>query len=128
MINMKYTAFGEFFRILRLKHREILNDAKEFLGVSCAYISSVECGRRPIPDGWKEKIIEHYRLDANGILELEKAIDESKDNIKIDLASATNLQKMVAIQFQRSFDDVDDDMAKKILKILEGKGKSGLQD
>lgn len=43
---MSYTEFGEYFRILRIKHHEVLNDAKKFLGVSTAFISSVECGKK----------------------------------------------------------------------------------
>lgn len=116
---MRYTPFGEYFRILRIKHQEVLNDAKDFLGVSCAYISSVECGKRPVPSDWEEKIIEHYNLNENDITKLKKAINESVTNIKIGLVNASNTQRVVAMQFQRSFENLDDESAKEIIKILE---------
>lgn len=45
---MAYTEFGEYFRILRIKNREVLADAKGFLNVSTAFISAVECGKKQI--------------------------------------------------------------------------------
>ena len=116
---MKYTPFGEFFRILRIKHQEVLNDAKEFLGVSCAYISSVECGKRPVPSDWEEKIIEHYDLNDKNIIKLKEAINDSVTNIKIGLVNASSIQRNAAMQFQRSFEYLDDESAKEIIRLLE---------
>ena len=65
---MAYTEFGEFFRILRIKNHEVLADAKEFLGVSSAFISSVECGKKGVPEDWVEKIICHYNLSQEDYL------------------------------------------------------------
>ena len=116
---MRYTPFGEFFRILRIKHQEVLNDAKEFLGVSCAYISSVECGKRPVPSDWEEKIIKHYDLNEKDVAKLKEVIEESVTSIKIGLIDASNAQRNVAMQFQRSFENLDDESVKEIIKILE---------
>ena len=116
---MSYTPFGEFFRILRIKHHEVLNDAKEFLGVTCAYISSVECGKRAVPSDWKDKIIEHYNLNDKEITELEESIVESATSIKLGLVNTTSVQRSVVMQFQRSFDNLDEKSAKEIMEILE---------
>lgn len=116
---MNYTPFGEFFRTLRIKHREILFDASKFLGVSSAYISSVECGKRPVPEEWIGLIVQHYNLDEKETCVLEDAIERSRTSVKINLASASLAQRTVAIQFQRSFEGMDDETANKILKIIE---------
>ena len=116
---MNYTPFGEFFRILRIKHHEVLNDAKDFLGVTCAYISSVECGKRAVPSDWKDKIIVHYNLNDKEIAELDDSIVKSATSVKLGLVNTTNVQRSVAIQFQRSFDNLDEESAKEIMEILE---------
>ncbi|MDD4065818.1 MAG: XRE family transcriptional regulator [Bacilli bacterium] len=116
---MRYTEFGEYFKILRIKHQEVLMDAKKFLGVSCAFISSVECGKRPIPEDWFSKIVNHYRLTDLEQDELKDAIDKSKKFLKLDMESVTNVQKDLAIQFQRSFDGLDEKKAKEILDIIK---------
>lgn len=116
---MPYTVFGEYFRILRIKNHEVLADAKTFLGVSTAFISSVECGKKSIPDDWYEKICSHYQLSTEESKELAEAIEQSKKTIKIDISRASAVHKQVALQFQRSFEDVDDETMVEIQKLLE---------
>lgn len=116
---MTHTKFGEYFKILRIKNKELLADAKEFLNVSTAFISAVECGKKQIPDGWFDKIVIHYELNEREQKELKEAIESSKSSIKINLVSATPIQKSVAIQFQRLFDNLNDKEMMKIQKILE---------
>ena len=123
---MGYTPFGEFFRILRLKHREVLSDASQFLKVTSAYISSVECGKRPVPDAWAEMIIEHYQLKDDDRDRLYQAIEDSKTIIKINLSDSSSARRTVALQFQRSFDDMDDETATQILNIIERNKPGGL--
>jgi transcriptional regulator with XRE-family HTH domain len=123
---MNYTPFGEFFRMLRIKHHEILSDASDLLRVSSAYVSSVECGKRPVPEEWVKIIIDHYKLNEKEQKELADAVERSKTSIKINLSAATYPQRTAAIQFQRSFDDMDDETANEILKIIERNNKGGL--
>lgn len=117
---MKYTEFGEYFRILRLKHREVLASAAVLLGVTSSFISAVECGKKQIPEDWETKIINHYNLNKKEQDELKKAIERSKSSIKIDLVDASIIQKDIALQFQRSFKDLDDDTISKIQLLLKG--------
>ncbi len=125
-MNTQYTVFGEYFRILRIKHHEVLADAKEFLGVSAAFISSVETGKKNVPNEWEALIAEHYELNCNERKELKDAIENSRKTIKIDLSTVSDLQRQVAIQFQRSFEEMDVDSMIKIKSILEKGGKNGL--
>lgn len=116
---MAYTEFGEYFRILRIKHHEVLADAKEFLGVTSAFISAVECGKKKVPDDWVEKIVNHYSLNDDEKQQLIDSIDKSRESIKIDIVSSTPEQKTFALQFQRSFKDLDEESMKEIQKILD---------
>lgn len=116
---MKFTEFGEYFRILRIKHKEVLKDASEFLNVSCAFISSVECGKKSIPEEWFEKMVNHYNLNEKQQKELRTAIDRSAKTIKFSIENVTPTQKDLAVQFQRSFDELDEETANEILEILK---------
>ena len=115
---MKYTEFGEYFKILRIKHREVLKDASKFLGVSCAFISSVECGKKAIPEEWFDKIVKHYNLKEKQQKELKNAIEMSAKTIKINIENVMPVQKDLAVQFQRSFTELDEETANEILEIL----------
>lgn len=123
---MYYTPFGEFFRTLRVKHHEVLFDASKFLGVSSAYVSSVETGKRPVPEEWIKLIANHYHLNEQQVNELRIAVEQSKTVIKINLSAASMVQRTAAIQFQRSFDEMDDDTAQEIIKIIKRNNNGGL--
>ena len=116
---MAYTEFGEYFRILRIKHHEVLADAKEFLGVSSSFISAVECGKKRVPDDWVDKIVDHYSLDENEKQKLIDSIEKSKSSIEINILSSSSEKKTFALQFQRSFKDLDDESIKEIQKIID---------
>ena len=116
---MRYTKFGEQFRILRIKHHEVLADAAVFLDATSSFISSVETGRKNVPDKWLDLICEHYSLSDKEHSELAEAIEESKTAVKIDMVAATAAQRSVALQFQRSFDGLDEKTAQEIMEILK---------
>lgn len=119
---MEYTDFGEYFRILRIKHKEVLKDASSFLGVSCAFISSVECGKKAIPEEWFDKLVAHYGLNEKQQIELRGAIDRSAKTVRLSIEHMSATQKELAIQFQRSFDELDEKTATEILEILMRNG------
>lgn len=118
---MGYTKFGEFMRLLRVKHHEVMGDTAKLLGVKLPFISTVETGKRNVPEEWIPMIVEHYKLNLTEQAELRNAIEDSKTQLKINLVKTENFQREMALQFQRSFDDIDEETAKKIIGILEGK-------
>ena len=116
-----YTKFGEFMRVLRVKHHEIMGDIADMLGVSLPFLSAVENGKRNVPADWVDKIVSHYNLSPEETQELLEAIEQSKTQMKIDLKSSDFFQRTAAMQFARSFDNMDEDTAKRIIELLEGK-------
>ena len=118
---MAYTKFGEFVRILRIKHHEVMGDMAKILGASLPFLSSVENGKKNVPSDWADKLTEHYDLTLTERKELEEAIEESKTQYKILTYQAGYPQRKAAMQFARSFDHMDDETAMKILELLNSK-------
>ncbi len=118
---MAYTRFGEFVRILRIQHHEVMGDMAKMLNTSMPFLSAVENGKKNVPADWPEKIIAYYGLDADSRQELYDAIEESKTQYKIVTAKAGLNQRKAALKFARSFDDLDDETALKILELLNNK-------
>lgn len=116
---MGYTKFGEFMRIQRVKNHEVMGDTAKLLGVKLPFVSTVESGKRNVPDTWAPILIEHYNLSECEAAELRKAIEDSKTQVKLNLISATNPQRKLAVQFQRSFEKLDDETANAIMKLLD---------
>jgi hypothetical protein len=116
---MSYTKFGEYVRILRIKHHEIMGDMAEFLETSLPFLSAVENGKKNVPKSWVEKISTHYNLNENERKELEESIEESKTQMKISLTDISKSKRGMALQFARSFENIDDETAEKIRELLE---------
>ena len=118
---MAYTSFGEFVRILRVKHHEVMGDMAKVLGASLPFLSAVENGKKNVPADWIGKITEHYGLSETEQQDLREAVEESKTQFKIVACKAGNNQRKAALQFARSFDEMDDETAIKILELLSKK-------
>ena len=118
---MTYTSFGEFVRILRIKHHEVMGDMAKMLEVKIPFLSAVENGRKNVPADWIDKIANHYGLTIKEKDELQKAVDESRTQYKISIKDSGINQRRAAMQFARSFDELDDDTAIKILKLFKDK-------
>ena len=114
---MAYTKYGEFMRVLRIKKHEVMGDVAKILGVSIPFLSAVENGKKNVPTEWLKKISEHYSLNEEEMAELNEAVEQSKTQMKMDLTSATLFQRSAALQFARSFDNMDEDTAKKSLSF-----------
>ena len=98
----------------------------------CLLLSACSDGRgmrlnavswRDIP-GWQDdNFIEAFTDYWNNVIDYiiddcSDAIEESKTQVKVNLITATACQRKVALQFQRSFEKLDDRTANEIMKIL----------
>ena len=121
---MTYTKFGEFMRVLRVQHHEVMGDVAKLLGVSTPFLSAVENGRKNVPDEWFDIIAEHYALSDDEIADMKMAAENSRNQVKITLSKSENYQREVALQFARSFDGIDEDTAEKIMALLKRSGNN----
>ena len=120
---MSYTSFGEFVRILRIKNHEVMGDMAKVLGVRIPFLSAVENGKKNVPADWADKLTNHYNLSIEEQNTLLQAIEESRTQYKIPMENAGIQQRRAALQFARSFDEMDDETALKILELLSQKEK-----
>lgn len=121
----EYTKFGEFARMLRLQHNQVMGDMAMILNVSTSFLSAVETGKKNIPLEWENILIKEYSLGKPEKIELKEAIANSKSQVKLKLTGVDNAKREVALKFARSFDEIDSNTVEMIMKLLEGK-KNGL--
>ena len=126
---MAYTPFGEFVRILRIKHHQVMGDMAKILGTSTPFLSAVENGKlsavengkKNVPAEWIERLADYYGLSPAERTQLETSAEESRLQYKIIPGNAGTNQRRAALQFARSFDEMDDETALKILELLRNK-------
>lgn len=116
---MTYTKFGEFMRVLRVQHHEVMGDIARLLNVSTPFLSAVENGKKNVPDEWFSIIAEHYVLTDDEVVIMKMAAENSRNQVKISLSKSESYKREVALQFARSFEGIDEDTAKKIMELLK---------
>ena len=118
------TSVGNFFRQLRINRGEILRDMAQNLGVSSAFLSAVENGKKRVPDARISKLEKIYSLTPAQMAELKEAIMESSNIIELNIQNASMGNRQLAVSFARQFDTLDEETSQKLFEILK-KHKEG---
>ncbi len=78
----------------------------------------VEKGKKSIPEKWIDILTKYYHLKSYLRQILEEAAEASKIRIKIDLKGKPNYKRDLAVAFEDSFDQIDEETAKMIMELL----------
>ncbi len=113
------TSIGRFLRKLRIDNGEILKEMADALGVSSAFLSAVENGKKKMPTSWFEKLKSIYSFTKDEAEALRVAVIETNDVVELDLQNVTDRNRALAISFAREFDSLDDERSKEIMRILK---------
>ncbi|MCI9600545.1 MAG: helix-turn-helix transcriptional regulator [Lachnospiraceae bacterium] len=112
------TKFGKELRKLRIEHDEMLKDMADRIGVTSAYLSAVENGKRKVPASWIGIIGEEYGLSTTMIRKMERLAYNEQDSLKLDMADALGPNREVAYSFARKFKELTPEELSEIRKIL----------
>lgn len=113
------TSIGKFLRKLRIDNGEILRTMAETLGVSSAFLSAVENGKKKMPESWYKKLATAYSFSEEQKEALGKAVMDSNNTVEINLQNATHCNRELAISFARQFDSLDEETSQKIFEMLK---------
>lgn len=117
------TKLGDFLRNIRLKANISLRKMATDLGISPAFLSAVENGKKKMPDSWFSLIPDTYNLSDNETDEFKDTAYESFETVELNLAKASDANKKFAIRFARRFDEIDEKTCEQLLELLEKKFK-----
>ena len=115
----EYTKFGEELKVLRTRRHQSIQDLADVLGVSKSFLSRVESGKKAIPGDWIDILANHYHLKPYPRQILEDAAALSKTRIQILLREVPNYKRILAIKFEKNFDQIDEETADKIIALIE---------
>jgi hypothetical protein len=106
----KTTEFGKFLRTLRIQKDVSAQELSDYLGVTAAYLSAVETGKRNIPAVWESGIVEKFRLSPTDRERLRGAIAVSSPysakTIRKGAIKAMKKKDKNHIEFEQSGEDV----------------------
>lgn len=114
------TEIGKELRKIRIDNDENIKAMASKLGMSIAYLSSIESGNRTVPEKMVEKVVSIYNLDKNREEVLRNAEINSSKKINIDLSNMTNDRKQLVFALARELNDIPDEECREFLKKLKG--------
>lgn len=112
------SKFGICIKKIREKENDSLRQMAIKLGISAAFLSAMEVGRKPIPVEYLDKIKAIYNLSHEDEIELENSIYETNERVPIELEAMTEAQKDVSLMFARKIKTADDELLKKLKEAL----------
>ena len=115
------TEFGKALRKIRIDRQQLLRDMADKLGVSSAYLSAVETGKRRLPQDWVSKIASIYSLSCEEQADLQSAADNSVFDVTLSLVNASEQKRNAVLSFARALDCLNDEDLKRIMASMKGK-------
>lgn len=110
------TPFGITIRKLRLDKQMRLLDIADRMGLSAAFVSAVETGKKSIPDDYVDSVVRAMRLNAQEALELRGAADRTRSVVRVDQLQPGDREFVAA--FARSVDTLPPDLAARLKKAV----------
>jgi transcriptional regulator with XRE-family HTH domain len=111
------TEFGKILRIIRVNSEDSMRNMAEKIGISAAYLSAIENGKRQIPDSIYDSICKAYPLSEKDKKKLKDSIVASSKTMKVDLTELAEKKKKVITKLMS--DDLDDETLNKLCEIIE---------
>lgn len=121
------TEFGKEMRKFRVDRCETLKDMAGKVGFTAPYLSSIERGRRDMPEDIIQRIKEAYALDDGQTARLSAAGEKSMKKIKVDLRGATEEQRKILFLFARTLPELTEEQCAAIKGILQKVRESRIQ-
>lgn len=115
------TPFGKELRKMRIDRVMPLKTMAEQLGISSAYLSSIEYGKRQVTDQLFDAIINILQPTEDEIRALSHARRISVNSVTVDFDNASSMAKETMLAFARRFTELSPDEYGQIQRILSAK-------
>lgn len=113
------TELAKILRILRINTNDTAKEMAEKLGMSSAYLSAIENGKRNVPQDFFDVVCASYCLSILDKNKLKKAITSTMSKLQIDVAEFSNERKEILMSLSQK--DIDDDTMRQLREIMKNK-------
>lgn len=113
----KLSPIGVFLRNKRERDGESLRLMADKIGISGAYLSAIEIGKRDINERIVDRIIKKYELGAEDINKIKFLAEASKKEVKIKNGDS-DIKRELLVEFKRKYSTLSNEKASELLLIL----------
>ena len=115
--NQMITEFGKILRVIRVNRGINAREMSAVLNISPSYLSSIENGKRSIPDSLLVTLLSKYNLTELEIDQLNNAVKDTRE-VKLDITELPDNKRRLVLALAQ--DDLDDEKIDYIIKITKG--------
>lgn len=101
---MKLTPFGMEVRKRRIERGETQSDVARALGVSVAFWSGIETGKKNVPQEQLRALVDHFKLDDADSRRLEMLAESSKEEVRVNVQRLNHPERELVVRFARKFE------------------------
>ena len=113
------TPLGKIVRKLRIDDSVTMKDMADSLGLSVAFISAVETGRKSPSKQLVDGLIKFFQLGGPDADRLKLAAEESQQEYRIRLdRDASDERRSTAAALARNFDELPDERLKELRETI----------
>jgi len=115
-----FTEFGKILRKARIDRGLLLKDMAEGLGVSSAYLSAIETGKKTVSDELAHKVARYLEIDEQSpeFVDLENAVQITRGQVAIEMKGLSTRHQETALAFARQFGEMQTNDLDKLLALL----------
>lgn len=116
------TPFGERLRVLRAERGVSQKEMAAAIGVSPAYLSALEHGRRGVPS-WTliQKMIGYFNIIWDEAEDLQRLAESSHPRVRIDTSGLSPAATELANALAETIDRLDDARIAEIMAVIRGR-------
>jgi transcriptional regulator with XRE-family HTH domain len=115
----KLTPFGRAVRKYRVDRGETQLEVAEAIGVSIAFWSAIETGKKNVPAELLAKVISHFKLTGAEANELQTLSWVSQRDVKINMQNLNDRSRELVVGFARKFSSLDEEKQQKLRELLD---------
>lgn len=114
----KLTPFGKEIRKLRIDHDKTQSDVATVLGVSVAFWSAIETGKKNISSDLMAQVVAHFELSKQQEQKLKDLSFASQKEVKINMENSDDRSRRLVAGFARKFDSLNEAELESMRKLL----------
>ena len=113
----RLTQFGTKCRELRIRHNVSMGDQAKALGISVAYISAIECGKRAVPEDYPQDVAHWLSLSDQDSQTLRDLASGERTLVKVFPKNGE--RAMLADDFARNLNELSVEGVRQLRLMLE---------
>jgi transcriptional regulator with XRE-family HTH domain len=115
---MMTTQLGKELKKLRIDLGMNLMGMSQLVGLSSAFLSAIETGRKRVPDNFLDLLAEKIPAVANDRKRFEALINQARNEVRMPLDNATYEDAMLATALARRFGNLSPEEKMQLSNIL----------